>query len=69
MSRKSVEKSLLKQLSLKQADIDVFKDLVTDYLEMWEAKNAMQEEIAETGVTIDGIKVNPLVKELRDTNK
>ena len=72
-----IKKTLIDQLSAKNADIDVFKDLIDDYMQFWEITKSLQSEIKERGTIIEEYntvgalvrKCNPAIKELRDTNK
>ena len=76
----AVEKSLLDQLWKQGADIEAFRDLVCDYIKLWQIKDKLQRDIALRGVAYleapanrpdaDPIwKQNPSVKDLVMINK
>jgi len=46
----AVEKSLLDQLWKQGADIEAFRDLVYDYIKLWQIKDKLQRDIALRGV-------------------
>lgn len=46
----SVEKSLMDQLWRQGADIEAFRDLVYDYIKLWQIKDKLQRDIALRGV-------------------
>ena len=77
-SKANIKKELIKQLSLKRANIDPFLSLIDDYLDLWSIKNALIKDIKANGsvlVEIDHEGVehrgrnNPSVKELVGVNK
>lgn len=67
--RKNVRKTLLEQLKRRGADIALFEDQVEDYMAMWDLKEALIEDIRETGLrTVDG-KDNASPKQLPIVNR
>lgn len=65
--RREVYNSLVEQLKAKGADIALFSDLIEDYMQHWDLKELMIEDIKEHGLTksINGVeKENPSVKQL-----
>jgi len=73
----NIEKSLIDQLKARNAFIDAFKGLVSDYVAMYSVCEELKADIKERGITIVDYtasgravnKPNPSIKELRDTNK
>ena len=67
--RKNVRKALMEQLKRRGADIALFEDQVEDYMSMWDLKEALIEDIHETGLrTADG-KDNASPKQLPIVNR
>lgn len=72
-----LRKSFIEQLKLHNADIEVFKLLIDDYLALFSVSEALKADISERGEIIrekntagyEVCKCNPSIKELRDTNK
>jgi len=77
LKRESIKISLEKQLALMDANKDHFSDLISDYMGMWDVKNALFSDIKLRGVTYKDVssvgiemqKNNPSVKELVTVNK
>ncbi len=77
MERKKVHESLTKQLESKSANLDHFADLVNDYMNFWDVKNALSEDIKTRGVMykdkssvgVSMQKNNPSTKELVMVNR
>jgi hypothetical protein len=75
--RKQISESLLQQLAIQGAAIECFEDLISDYMDFWDTKNALIQDIKNRGVTfrdlsstgIEMHKNNPSVKELVSVNK
>lgn len=75
--RKRIRKSLEEQLRAKGADIELFKDQISDYMSLWDLKEQLKEDIQENGLRLmyraaNGNKVekdNPSVKQLPGVNK
>lgn len=75
--RESIKISLLEQLAMMAANREHFSDLITDYMGLWDVKNALFEDIKTRGVTYKDLssvgipmqKNNPSVKELVTVNK
>lgn len=76
--RKKIERAINKQMKEKQLDKHAhYKDLVKDYLAMWDIKNKLIEDIEERGVSIywcngggqKGYKKNESISELLKVNK
>lgn len=77
MTAKAVEESLLKQLRTNDADIDAFRALIADYMELYRVCEKLKTDIRKRGGVVDQIgstgqkitKCNPSIRELRDTNR
>lgn len=73
----NIERSLLDQLKARNALIDAFKGLISDYVAMYNVCEKLKNDIKERGITVVEYtasgravnKPNPSIKELRDTNK
>ena len=70
--------SLKEQLRKKQADISVFKDLLDDYMTLYDVKKKLKADIKKRGVTYETmsasgkakiVKQNQSVKDLVAVNK
>lgn len=65
-----VKKSLLEQLKIKGADVDLYRSLVDDYCWLWKQEREMQKDIKSRGQTYTATsaagkkyeKENPSVK-------
>lgn len=76
-SKRSIKAELIKQLTLKRANIDPFLSIVDDYLAMWDTKNELIKDLRTHGSVlreeVNGVlcryKNNPSVKELVMVNK
>ena len=53
ISRKSIKEGLLNQLEQNGSVEDYYKDLVDDYMALWDAKNLLEKDIKERGVVIE----------------
>lgn len=70
-SAKKVKDSLIKQLEIKGADMDMYLSLIDDYIWFWKQERAMQKDIKEKGRTYEATsaagrkyeKNNPSVKD------
>lgn len=75
--KKKIKASLLDQLSNKGAATEHYIDLIEDYMNMWETKRLLFEDIDKRGVTyqdfsnigVEVMKNNPSVKEVLSVNK
>lgn len=75
--RKQIEKSMMRQLEAKNADVEHFRDYIYDYLELYDQKLELQAEIRESGTVqripnakgIIVVKKNPATDELRKHEK
>ncbi len=67
--RKEVRKSLVEQLKRKGADIELFTDLVDDYMEMWDLKEMLIADIRYTGLRTSDGKDNASPKQLPIINR
>jgi hypothetical protein len=65
----SIKKSLLQQLKNHNADIEVFKNQIDDYMALWELKELYKEDIKKYGLRLDDGKENPSCKNLTNVNK
>ena len=52
--RKRVEKSLKQQLVSKGADVEIFKNMIDDYMRLWDLKEMYFEDVKENGLRVDG---------------
>lgn len=74
---KQVKESLIKQLKIKGAKVEVYTSLVDDYMWFWKQERAMQKDIKKRGRTYtaasstgkDYEKNNPSVKDALLYNK
>jgi len=70
-SAKLVKESLIKQLEIKGANVDIYLSLIDDYLWLWKQEREMQKDVKEKGRTYSAIsaagreyeKNNPSVKD------
>ncbi|HBF65811.1 MULTISPECIES: P27 family phage terminase small subunit [Anaerotignum] len=77
ITRKGLEKDLVDQLERNGSLGKYYLDLVRDYLELWDTKNALLADIKGRGVTVNynngggqaGIKKNESVEQLLKVNK
>ena len=77
MKRKDIEWSIIKQLDGKGASVSHFLDIINDYMDMWDMKNALVDDVKSRGVSytdmsstgVPMMKNNPSVKELVMVNK
>jgi hypothetical protein len=69
-SAAKVKKSLIKQIEIKGAKVEIYTSLVDDYMWLWKQERAMQKDIEEKGRTYKSTsaagkeyeKENPSVK-------
>lgn len=66
--RKRVEKSLRQQLVSKGADVEIFKNLIDDYMGLWDLKEMYFEDVKENGLRVDG-KENTSPKQIPIVNR
>ena len=66
--RKRVEKSLKQQLVSKGADVEIFKNLIDDYMGLWDLKEIYFQDIKENGLRVDG-KENTSPKQIPIVNR
>lgn len=77
MTAKAVEQSLIRQLEARGADIEAFRALIADYMEMYKVCGQLKKDVHKRGAVVDSIgstgqnvtKCNPSIRELRDTNR
>ena len=67
--RKEIRKSLVEQLKNKGADIALFADQVDDYMQLWDLKEMLIEDIKETGRRTSDGKDNTSPKQLPIVNR
>lgn len=67
--RKEIRKSLIEQLENKGADIALFADQVEDYMQLWDLKEMLIEDIRETGLRTGDGKDNTSPKQLPIVNR
>lgn len=63
--RKEVRKSLIEQLEARGADIALYKDLVDDYMALWDEKEKLKAAMEERGYFYEAFSAtgNPIEKE------
>ena len=67
----NVKKSLVKQLEIKGANVDIYLSLIDDYIWFWQQERKMQKDIKDNGRTYTAVsasgkdyeKNNPSVKD------
>lgn len=77
MTKKALKESLIEQLVLMGADIEVFTDLIDKYMRFWDIAKALEQDIKKRGVTytdkssvgVEMQKNNPSIKELVAVNR
>jgi hypothetical protein len=75
--RDKIEASLHEQLAAKGADIELFDDMISDYMRLWDLKEKLVSDIEAYGLTkcyktatgTGAEKDNPSVKILPNVNK
>jgi len=50
MTSKQIKESLLLQLKIKGADIELFRSLVDDYIFYWQKERDLQKDVKKTGL-------------------
>ncbi|WP_010278835.1 P27 family phage terminase small subunit [Paenibacillus senegalensis] len=69
--RKQIERDLKKQLKASGTIAKYHADLVQDYLELWDLKNELFDDIRDNGTKVSGMhgpKSNPSITDLHKTN-
>lgn len=67
--RKEIKKSLIEQLRSRGSDIALFADQVDDYMQLWDLKEMLIEDIRETGLRTEDGKDNTSPKQLPIVNR
>lgn len=67
--RKEIKKSLIEQLRSRGSDIALFTDQVDDYMQLWDLKEMLIEDIRETGLRTKDGKDNTSPKQLPIVNR
>lgn len=67
--RKEIKKSLIEQLRSRGSDIALFADQVDDYMQLWDLKEMLIEDIRETGLRTGDGKDNTSPKQLPIVNR
>lgn len=67
--RKEIKKSLIEQLRSRGSDIALFADQVDDYMQLWDLKEMLIEDIRETGLRTKDGKDNTSPKQLPIVNR
>lgn len=75
--REKIKNSLLAQLKSLGASLEHYEDLINDYMDLWDIKEALTNDIQTRGVTykdyssvgVEMHKNNPSTKELVMVNK
>lgn len=57
-TKPQIKESLIKQLEAKGANVAHFRDLIFDYLELYDTKKALQKDIKERGVSYKTTSAN-----------
>jgi hypothetical protein len=76
-SAKNVKESLIKQLEIKGAKVEIYLSLIDDYMWLWKQEREMQKDIKDKGRTYTAIsatgkdyeKNNPSVKDALQYSK
>ena len=63
-----MEKSLRQQLVAKGADVELFGNLIDDYMGLWDLKEDYFEDLKEYGIRVDG-KENSSPKQIPIINR
>ena len=66
--RKRVEKSLKQQLVSKGADVEIFKNMIDDYMRLWDLMEMYFQDVKENGLRVDG-KENTSPKQIPIVNR
>lgn len=69
--RRQIELDLMRQLRANGTPPSYHKDLIQDYLSLWDLKNELIEDIETIGIQINGMhgkKSNPSIADLHKTN-
>lgn len=66
--RKRVEKSLKQQLVSKGADVEIFENMIDDYMRLWDLKEMYFQDVKENGLRVDG-KENTSPKQIPIVNR
>lgn len=78
VGKSALKESLYRQLELKHADIDVFKEQIDQYIYFWETAQEIKKDIKKRGKVYEEpynssgsviVRIHPGIKELRDLNK
>ena len=78
ITRATIREELVKQITLKRANVDVYLSVIDDYMSMWDVKNELVSDIQVNGIVLIGVdaktllptrKNNPSTKELVAINK
>lgn len=56
--RQKIKESLTKQLEVKNANVAHFYDLILDYLQLYDIKKALQNDIKKRGVSYETTSAN-----------
>ena len=67
--RKEIKKSLIEKLRSRGSDIALFTDKVDDYMQLWDLKEMLIEDIRETGLRTEDGKDNTSPKQLPIVNR
>lgn len=78
-AKEKIKTELIKQLTLKRANIDPFLSMIDDYMALWTIKNQLVSDIRKNGAVLTEksadkkttyrLKNNPSVRELVGVNK
>ena len=75
-TRKKIEKDLREQVKARGADIELYRDLIQDYLSLWDLKESLKQDIIDNGLrceysTATGTveRDNPSAKQLPIVNR
>ena len=69
--KKKIENELKKQLKANGINADYLKDMISDYMSLWDLKNELLDDIKANGIKVVGMhgpKSNPAINDLHKTN-
>ncbi len=74
--RKEIEKNLLEQLVMRDADLELYRDMVQDYMTLWDLKEQLKQDVRDKGLRCEYAtstgsveRDNPSAKQLPVVNR
>ncbi len=58
----ALKNSLISDIKERDLDIEVFRDKINEYMDLWEHRQQLRNDIAERGVTVEIIKQGIMVE-------